>query len=730
MAIPSRNSALSFKRVGSWGVPLLVPFGQAALIAAVTLWALGAWNRDLEVPLAFVNDASYFVAQAKTTVENGWWWTSPRQAAPSVLHALMFPNAGSVDQAILWLISRVAASPTLSLNLAWIAMVALSGLTAAYGLGTLGFSRSASFVAGTLFAVVPCALYRQLDHFMLVVYLVPFPATAALHLASGRIPGDGTWKGFLPLLAGCALLGFNYPYYAFFGCFFVALGALMGFLSGRDRRVLGAGALCVATVVVCLALNLAPAVYAWSTEGKPLFASNKVPAEAEMYGLKIRQLISPVAEHRFPPFRAWTRREAAAGFPSETENMLSRLGLVPSVGFIALLATLLLTNGSTRQVRSHLRPAAALTVSGVLLATIGGFGSVFNLFVTPDIRGYNRISVFIAYFSLVAVAVCLDAAWRRRRGAGIVLSASVLVVGVWDQTQALAFSDHAKTENQREYRSLEAFVAQIEKTLPRGSMVLQLPFVIYLKEDMRARMHPYDPFKPYVVSHHVRWSYPALSNPQLQWQQAAARLAPLQLVPFVAARGFAAIVVDRFGYDDGGTEITNALGSVPGTTKLAESERYTAYDIRSAAGVMTAEAALEYEARTREPATTGMTPCAGDPLIFIDSIGDTNGISGPVSVRRSRDLTVSGWAVVPQRKSAAADVDVVIDATPYRAIYGLERVDVARHYGAPGYRFSGFSALIPRAGLARGTHTLLVRAVPRGGGACYYQSGGTTISVK
>ncbi len=73
-------------------------------------------------------------------------------------------------------------------------------------------------------------------------------------------------------------------------------------------------------------------------------------------------------------------------------------------------------------------------------------------------------------------------------------------------------------------------------------MVLQLPFRTYLNDDGIARMRPYDHLKLYMVSDTIRWSYPALSNNQVRWQQAAARLAADRLPYQLAEDGFAAIV--------------------------------------------------------------------------------------------------------------------------------------------------------------------------------------------
>ena len=74
-----------------------------------------------------------------------------------------------------------------AVNLTWaLLVVVLSGLSATWCLRMLGVSRASAFVAGTLFAFSPYALYRQVDHFSLVIYLVPFACAAALRLANGE----------------------------------------------------------------------------------------------------------------------------------------------------------------------------------------------------------------------------------------------------------------------------------------------------------------------------------------------------------------------------------------------------------------------------------------------------------------------------------------------------------------------------------------------------------------
>jgi len=42
----------------------------------------------LRVPIRFSDDAVVFLAQIKSTVDHGWWWSNPSLAAPTAFNAL------------------------------------------------------------------------------------------------------------------------------------------------------------------------------------------------------------------------------------------------------------------------------------------------------------------------------------------------------------------------------------------------------------------------------------------------------------------------------------------------------------------------------------------------------------------------------------------------------------------------------------------------------------------
>ena len=212
-----------------------IVLGQALLLAAALYFFLQGWRRDIGVPLGFSSDSLLALMQSKSTVDNGWWWFNPMVGAPLGLDELAFPANSNVDQAIVWMVSRFVRDAATAINLAWMLMVVLSGLSASWSMRRLGASTVSSVVAGTLFALSPYALYRNIDHFWMVIYLVPFVCTAALLLASGQLSERGLWRNsYLLLLIGCALLGFNYVYYAFFGCFLIGIASIAGFLACRQ----------------------------------------------------------------------------------------------------------------------------------------------------------------------------------------------------------------------------------------------------------------------------------------------------------------------------------------------------------------------------------------------------------------------------------------------------------------------------------------------------------------
>jgi phosphoglycerol transferase len=696
--------------------------GLAAVIAAVLFLFLRGWKRDFHVPVGFGSDSLLALMQSKSTVDNGWWWFNPMIGAPDGLNQLAFPANSNVDQAIVWVVSRIVSDPLTAINLAWMAMVVLSGLIATWCAHLIGATRFSALTVGVLYALSPYALYRNIEHLWMVIYLVPFASTAGLLLASGIRLQPLRRRSHTVLLVGCALLGFNYVYYAFFACFLVLVGALIGFAGARRPRLLADGVLCVALIGGCTLVNLAPSMYVWNRDGTPVIIRDKVPAESEVYGLKIRHLVSPLFGHPVGVLRRWTENEAAARFPLETENITSRLGLVGTIGFLGLLAVLL-ADGSFSERYRTLRAAARLVGAAVLLGTIGGFGSLFSLLISPEIRAYNRISPFISYFALLGVALGLELLVRRASNR-IVAIGLLLVLGLFDQSTAAAGMNAEYEATSRELGEIETFVHQLEERMTDGSIVFQLPVRMFLNDEGIAQLRAYEHLKLYLVSRSLRWSYPALSNAQVGWQQSLMTMAPKDLADDLSVRGFSAILIDRRGYDDEGRAIIDGLRqALPEGSLKAQTARHVVFSLsdRSASDTST------IPEPSNAPRTVAMKRCEETPLMNVDLIGGVRSPFGaPVRVEASHGLRVSGWAIDPIGNGTAGGVEIEMNGAVSTAIYGIDRPDVAAHFRNPGYWASGFTAVISRAHVAPGPHSLNVRVVAANRD-CYYQAAGIPL---
>lgn len=670
----------------------------------------GGSSRNFRIPLSYSGDALTFLAQNKATIEHGWWWHDPSLGAPSYFNALLFPLNNNVDQAIVWIVSRFTSDLGLASNLAWFVMIIVSGITCSYVFRVLGATIPAALTGGLIFALSPYALYRNLSHQNLVTFLVPWPCGLALLLASWKRDQPPP-KGIVSLLVGTTILGFNYIYYAFFGCFFVLIGGISGWLGHRQRKafvvaLLAVGLICTATVI-----NLAPSLVAWHEQGRPLVIRDKIPAESEVYGLKIRHLVSPIFQHGFKPFRTWTELESASRFPLETENMISRLGLVATMGFLVVCGAALLGSPEQSFGREALGMARAgrIAISGVLLATVGGFGSLFSLLLSPQIRAWNRVTPFIAVMSLVPVVAILDQ--RSNRWRGFLLIAAVLAVGVIDQSYATKDLNGEHAGISAEYRSVQEFVSGMEERLPAGAMVLQLPFTFYLNDEGRHGMRPYEHFKPYLASHRLHWSYPAMSNEQFSWQQKAARQPISQLVVTARAEGFSAILVDKRGYGDSGVE-TEAGIIRAGARLLMKSDRYAVLDLQG----------VPVDKSKKIPRhSPGLTDAKlnlrqGRPTVALDMVGRRRGpFVGPIRIPVGEDIEVNGWILLPGENRPASDVEAVVNGLRFETAYGFERPDVADFFKDQGVRSSGFRITIPASALRPGANSLVFRAISEDG---------------
>jgi phosphoglycerol transferase len=223
-------------------------------------------------------------------------------------------------------------------------------------------------------------------------------------------------------------------------------------------------------------------------------------------------------------------------------------------------------------------------VLAFLIGTVGGLSTIIAQLVTPQIRAWNRISIFIAFFAFIAVAVGLDALGRRlgpalvRRAAFAGVLVALLGFGLYNQ---VTYAHVPPYELEASWAQDRRFVDEIDRRLPEGASVFQLPYLGFPETGRRVDLYENDLLRGYLHSDDLRWSFGATKGRPEDWSDDLVGMPVSTVVDAAAAAGFAGLWIDRLGYADRARaleqELRGRLGAGP---LVSESGRQAFFDLR------------------------------------------------------------------------------------------------------------------------------------------------------
>jgi phosphoglycerol transferase len=564
----------------------------ASCVAAFVLLEL--WRADLRVPFDYGGDGLLFSIITKTTVDRGWFWTNPSLGAPAGFSFYDYPVSAN-DTAHLLVIkgmSLFCADWAVLFNTYFLLGFPLTTLSAMAVFRQFGIGFGPAAAGAILYSFLPSRLLKGEGHIFLdVFYQVPLAILVVLWVCGPTPPllldrHGGKWpklevrraRSWCSLLI-CALVASTSLYYAFFTvCLLVAGGAWAAWQYGTIRNALS-GLLLAGTITAALAANALPSIVYQAQHGPNHAVAQRRPQDAEIFGMKIAQLLLPTDGHRITPLRDLKARYNM-GAPLGGESGATSLGFVGGVGFLLLLGSVLSGRRGERPPDDCLRPLGVLNLMAVLLGTIGGFGSLIAWLVTPQIRTYSRINVLIGFFAFFAIAILLERLRRRSPRVALAVVPLVLLVGLLDQVTPYAVK--AYEANKLAYRSDADLVQRVEAAMPSGAIVLELPFMAFPDVPPLRRLDTYASARPYLHSRTLRWSYPVMQGRQdVNWVVGVSRLEPPAMLEALTGTDVGGILVQREGYLDNGAGIENAFRALLGTEPLvSEDGRLAFFSIR------------------------------------------------------------------------------------------------------------------------------------------------------
>jgi phosphoglycerol transferase len=563
--------------------PLAPYAGAVGLCVLLLTFVLQLWRADLRVPFQYYGDAVWNLALVKGLLEDGWYLHNDCLGAPGSMDLHDFPFVDSLFFVMLKGLALATHDFTLALNLFFLLTFPLTTLSSLLVLRRFQVSTGPAVVASLLYTFLPYHLLRGEGHVFLAAYfLVPLAVELMLRVYLGP-----ERRGVSPPVGAvvvCLLLGCAGVYYAFFTCFFLLVAGAASAARRRTLYPLGAAGLLIAVITLAVAVNLLPTWIYQLRQGPNRQAVDRTAYHAEHMCLKAADLVLPVDKHRVRRLAHWKAMYSDQFTPVWRETNYSTLGLAGAAGFLLLLGRLFVRRPCTRVGLAD--GLAALNASALALGCSGGGGALFSLYVSPMIRGYSRVCVFIAFFALLALARLVDrlprrlhsprGRWLYRGGLAVALG-----LGVLDQCPPWFVPPYDKL---KEIYSAEAqFVGRIEATLPPGSMIFQLPSVHFPEGPCNPSWASTDHFRCYLHSRHLRWSYGCMHGREVdRWRLEVSGQPLPQMVQTLAATGFRGIVVDRAGYADLAAklepELTRLLGVEPVVSRGHDC-RYSFYDL-------------------------------------------------------------------------------------------------------------------------------------------------------
>ncbi len=568
--------------------------------SALLVLVLKLWNADLRVPMEYKGDALLNQSIVKSILDYGWYGTNPRVGAPFGQELYDFPvaNGNNLHALLIAGLGLFSSDSALVTNVFFLLSFPLVAMTAYLVLRSLSLSAPVAIGCSVLFALAPFHFGRgEGQLFLSAYYTVPlavylvlavFADRPLIRRRAGRWPLRYLSGRTLAVVAICAALGSSSIYYAAFTAALLAASGLLVSLARRSIRPLARAAVLAASIGVILTLNLSPSIVYRLQHGIDAAVATRGPGETELFGLKVADLLLPIEGHRLSPLAQLTEHyRSTTPIPGEPAGAL---GIVGTVGFVALLAGFLVAGLQVTR-----RPLGLFTYLGttltlcLLIADTGGFATLISYLVSSQVRAWNRIAIFVAFVCLAGVGLMLErlrATLRWPSAVFAVLVAGIVALGVLDQTSKATVPRYR--ELARTYRSDGAFVGSIERQLPAGAMVLQLPYLSFPEAQLShfggrlpAAIGDYEHFREYLHSTKTRWSYGSMRGRSADWGFALQRVSARTTVIAAAADGFQGLVIDRVGYYDRARGLEAQLRLILGAAPLVSPDRTLAFfDLR------------------------------------------------------------------------------------------------------------------------------------------------------
>jgi len=551
--------------------------GIASIILASLV--LFGWPNFLPIsihkPYLYSGDGLAIEWLAQRAIE-GWIFDNPRSGFPFGSNFLDYPGSDTGNFLIYKILGIATGGAIPAVNLHFILSFPTAFLASFIVLRYFQIRKTYAFCFAMLFTFAPFHFARFLYGHLLytwyfcvpIFYYYGYKLSNGIALFDFRKP-----TGIASFIVVVALLSSFGVYYAFFGAIIIMISGIYGGIRETSSKPPLRGLLFSLAIFIGVAANLTPNIIHRLTHTPNPEVAQRLAVESEIYSLKTIHLLLPQPDHRIAGLSEFTRSYQRT-FP--LSNTTSSIGVI---GILGLLVAMFAIIGALagRVIDARIGLAAVLVLAVILTASPGGFSVLFAMFVTPAIRGWDRIAIFVNFGCLLALAVTLhgnsylNKLYDRAKYTPLILSITILIIGILDQTPTSYRS--IVNESFASYKVDSTFIKQIEKALPPGSAIYQLPYFGFPESASKNKLSVYSLGAAFFSSKTLHWSFGGMMGREgdLFYRALEKKTASEQLEE-VRRLGFSAIYIDRRGYNDGAESLIADFTKLLGAPEMIRSD--------------------------------------------------------------------------------------------------------------------------------------------------------------
>ncbi|QMV12979.1 DUF7024 domain-containing protein [Vibrio spartinae] len=487
----------------------------------------------LNVPAIYYGDGkfgSWFVQR----ILEGWVYYNPRNGYPFGGDFINYPLSDNGSFLIIKLLGYIFSDFWVVFKTYYLLGFSFVFISSYLVIRSLNINIFIAFCSSIVFSLLPYHIDR-IDHTFLSFYVsVPPMFYLAFHLFrnKGVLFYEKNIKKNILLCIGLVALSSFGVYYAFFGCILISSVGVMGGILSKEKSYIIKSLLISSVISIGVMINFIPNYvlsnsYSVNLNASELSVYNKeenqtltrYPSSSELFSLKFAQLILPRTSHRIASFSHINSVYNKTSY-IVNENITSSLGILGSLGilliFISISSSLLCNKNSNSYLDNKIKLFSFIFIILFMFATFGGLGTVFSYLLTPLIRSWNRLSVFIGFATIVPFFIFINYFLNKIKFKYIryLTICFLTFLAILDQTPPSCLDCHIQRKADLEVD--RKFISEIEKSLPEGSAIYQLPYVPfpeptphvdYSRDALKYGLGAYDNFIGFLHSTNLKWSY-------------------------------------------------------------------------------------------------------------------------------------------------------------------------------------------------------------------------------